>query len=391
MASLSRRWAILLGCSLVSIGVNAYFLAPASVVPLVVSAYDVSRVGAGSAISAAILGSVLIQLPGGFLLDRFDNRRLMVPGVVAFAAAVLVGTLAPGYPTVLATRLVAGMAGGFVYTLGANVVVRVFPPDGQGLATGVYVTSGPIGFALAQATSPTIAGATSLDAVFLFHVVVVAAGYLVFRLAATEPVRSQGRPSVQSVLRAFRNRRVVLLSLSAFCANALYLFLNSWMPTYATEVLSIPLAEAGVVTALVPLVGVLARPGGGLVSDYIGRRPVIVGSLLVALFLLLLIPRSGVASTYGFLLVVAGFAIQLSVGVYYVHTRELAEAGVEGTSLTVLVMVSFTGSLSAPIVGGLLVETVSWWFAFGTFAAVGVVGIVFVALLQWTASRNPDA
>ena len=392
MTPRSRQWTVLLGCSLVSIGVNAYFLAPASVVPLIVSAYDVSRVGASSAISVAILGSVLVQLPSAFLLDRYDNRSLMIPGVGAFAAAVVAGAIAPQYPALLATRLLAGMAGGFVYTLGANVVGQVFPPDDQGLATGIFVTSGPVGFALAQATTPIFAGSTSLDAVFLFHVAVVAAGYLVFRLAATKPVRSRGRPTVRGVLRALGNRRVVLLSLSAFCANALYLFLNSWMPTYATEVLSISLAGAGVMTALVPLVGVVARPSGGLVSDYLGRRrPVIVGSLLVALVSFLLIPRTDVATTYGVLLVAGGFAVQFAVGVYYVHAKELSAPDVEGTSLTVLVMISFTGSLSAPIVGGYLVETASWGFAFASFAAAGVAGIAFVALLYWTDSTDRSA
>lgn len=383
MPDRSRRWAVLLGCMLISAAVNAYFLAPASIVPLIITAYDVTRVSASSAISIAILGSVLVQLPSGLLFDRYDNRSLMVPGIVVFSLAVLVSVATPVYQSVLLARLVAGMAGGFVYTLGANVVSQTFPSDNQGLATGVFVTSGPIGFALAQSTSPIVADAISLNAVFMLHVVIVIAGYILFRITTTEPIRSQGRPSITRFVRALRNRRVILLSLSAFCVNALYLFLNSWMPTYANEVLSISLANAGAVTALVPLVGVVARPGGGLLSDYINRRrPVIVTSLLATLLLFLLIPRTGVASTYGLLLLVAGFAIQLSVGVFYVYTKELAEPDVEGTSLTVLVMISFTGSLSSPIVGGLLVEAVSWEFAFGAFAAVGFAGIVFVALVS---------
>ena len=382
MTSGRNRWAVLLGCVLVSVGVNAYFLAPASLVPLLVSAYGVTRVGASSAISVAILGTVLAQLPSGFLLDRHDNRTLMLPGAAAFAVAVVLGVIVPEFSGVLVARLVAGMAGGFVYTLGANVVAQTFPPDSQGLATGLFVTSGPIGFALAQSTGPVVAESVSLDAVFLLHVVIVLAGVALFRLAATSPIRSKGRPSLAGFLRALGNRRVILLSLSALCVNELYLFLNSWMPTYANEVLSISLAEAGAVAALVPLVGVLARPGGGLLSDRLGRRrPVVVGSLVATLLLFLVIPRTGVATTFGLLLLLAGFAVQLSIGVFYVFTKELADPGVEGTSLTVLVMVSFTGSLTAPILGGLLVEQFSWALTFGAFAAIGVAGVALVALV----------
>jgi len=377
-----RRWTILLGCALVSVGVNAYFLAPASIVPLVVSDYGVSPVAAGAAISVAILGSVLVQLPSGFLLDRFDNRRLLGPGVAAFGLAVAVGVWTPAYPAVLATRLVAGMAGGFVYTMGANVVAQVFPPETRGFATGVFVTSGPIGFALAQSTSPILANSLSLDAVFLFHLALAASGLLLFRAVANEPIRSEGRPSLAGVARSLGNRRVILLSLSAFCTNVLYLFLNSWMPTYANQVLSIQLAEAGAVAALVPLVGVVARPAGGLLSDYLDRRrAVVVASLLLTLLLFLIIPRTGSALSFGVALLAAGLAVQLSVGVYYVFAKELAAPGTEGTSLTVLVMISFTGSLSAPIVGGILVEALTWGQTFLAFAAVGVVGIAFVGIL----------
>lgn len=49
-------------------------LAPASIVPLLVEHFDISKAAAGLSISAAVVGSVAIQLPGGYLMDRYDNR-----------------------------------------------------------------------------------------------------------------------------------------------------------------------------------------------------------------------------------------------------------------------------------------------------------------------------
>jgi nitrate/nitrite transporter NarK len=173
----------------------------------------------------------------------------------------------------------------------------------------------------------------------------------------------------------------VLVGLSAFAAYALYLFLNTWLPTYGREVLSLPLPVAGLVTALVPLVGIVARPGGGWLSGRLGgrRRPVPAGGLLLGLVLLVAVPFADGMALFLLLVAAAAFAVQLGTGVYYVLTRELATPGTEGTSLTVLTAVSFTGSFAAPVVGGWLVAGYSWTVAFVAFAAVGVLGVLVLA------------
>jgi nitrate/nitrite transporter NarK len=276
------------------------------------------------------------------------------------------------------------VAGGFVFTMGANVVGHVFPPETQGRATSVFITSAPVGFALAQAASPLVATAIGLRAVLLAYVAIAAVGYLCFLLVTPKPVRSGGEFALADIRRALTNRAVLLVALSAFCAYALYLFLNSWMPTYGAEVLSIPLAGAGAVTALVPVVGIVARPTGGYVSDRLGRRrqPVIDASLCATLAVFLVIPLAGTALAYAALLLLAGVALQLSTGVYYVFTRELATAGTEGTSLTVMTTVAFTGSLVSPLLGGYLIEALSWGPTFAVYAVVGVAGIGFALLVR---------
>jgi MFS family permease len=326
----------------------------------------------------AILGVILTQIPAGYLLDRFDNRRLVVPAVGLYVLLVLAIQAVEAFGTLLGLRALGGVLVGFVFTAGANVVAQVFPPRRRGFATGVYLASPPAAFALAHATGPLVATSFGPLRVFLLPGAIAVFGGVLFLLAANEPVRSGSTPSAAEFVRAVGNRSVVLVGLSAFAAYALYLFLNTWLPTYGTEVLSLPLPVAGLVTALVPLVGIVARPGGGWLSGRLGgrRRPVLAGGLLLGLVLLVGVPfADGMAL---FLLLVAGaaFAVQLGTGVYYVLTRELASPGTEGTSLTVLTAVSFTGSFAAPIVGGWLVAGYSWAVAFVAFAAVGLLGVL---------------
>jgi MFS family permease len=376
-------WQVLGGCFLLSVGVNAFVIAPSSVAPPFAERFGVATAAVGDVVSAAILGVILVQIPAGYLLDRFDNRRLVVPAVGLYVLVALGAQGVGSFDALLGLRVLGGVLVGFVFTAGANVVAEVFPPERRGLATGLYLASPPTSFAFAHASGPFVAESYGPLRVFLLPATVAVLGAALFALAAREPVRTGSTPTASEFARALGNRSVLVVGLSAFAAYALYLFLNTWLPTYGTTVLSLPLPVAGLVTAVVPLVGIVARPGGGWVSGRLGgrRRPVLAGGLLLGLVLLVAVPFAD--GTALFLLLVAGaaFAVQLGTGVYYVLTRELAAPGTEGTSLTVLTAVSFTGSFAAPVVGGWLVEGYSWTAAFLVFAGVGLLGALVLLLV----------
>lgn len=372
------------GCFLVSIGVNAFMIAPSSIAPLFVERFAIEKAAVGDIVSAAIVGSIVTQIPGGYLLDRYDNRWLLLPGVVLFGAIVVGIQYVGGFVAFLGLRALGGIVGGFVFTGGANVVGEVFTGERRSFATGLFMTSPPVAFFLAHTTSPLVGTALGPLRVFLVHTAVAALGIALFWVGAGSAIRSAGTPTASEFARALGNRRVLLLSVSTFAAYALYLFLNTWVPTYGTDVLSLSLAEAGIVTALVPLVGIGARTGGGWLSSRIGnqRRPVLAGGLLTGLVFLVAIPFAGGFLPFLVLLVVGAFALQLGTGVYYVLIRELATPGTEGTSLTVMTTIGFTGSFVAPILGSWLIEGYSWPVAFGGFAAVGLVGVLVLIPLS---------
>jgi len=374
----ARPWLILVGCFLLSAGLNAFVIAPSSIVPLFIERFDITKAAAGNIISAAVVGAIITQIPGGYLLDRYDNRVLLGGAVGVYIAVVLLIQVVDGYTPFLGLRVVGGMTAGFVFTAGANVVGEVFPLAQQDLATGIYITSAPASFALAHATGPLLSTRYGPLTVFLFHAAVTVVGLVVFWLAVADPVRTGETPTLAEFTRALGNRALILVALSSFAMYSLYLFLNMWIPTYGSEVLSLSLSQAGFVTAIVPLAGIVARPTGGWLSGYLGgrRRLVVGGGLFGALVFMTALQFAANLVAFLLLLAAAAFTLQLGVGLYYVITRELSAAGTEGTSLTVLTAIGFTGSFVAPIAGGRIIAAYSWPAAFVTFAAVGGLGVL---------------
>ena len=382
MTRVARRpWLVLAGCFLVSTGFNAYLLSPAPLLPLLVGEFGVDKPTAGLAISAAYVSWLVLQLPGGLLLDRHDNRRLVYAASAVFVVGAGAGAVAGSYPAYLGTRLVAGATAVFLWTASANIVTRTFPDDTRALGTSVFVASAPLGLAVAQYAGPLVAAAWGWRAVNLVYPLVTLAGLPVFALALDEPVRNPSRLSLAGFGRALAEPAVLAVAVASFFAYALFLFLNAWMPTYATEVLGSGLAAAGAATALVPLAGLAARPGGGWLSDRLGgrRRAVVALSFVVALPAVAGLALAGTLAAFAVALLLAGFAAQLGIGVVYVYADELAGAGAGGTSLALVTALSVGGALVSPVVGGWVVDAFSWGAGFGFAAVVAVAGLVATA------------
>jgi predicted MFS family arabinose efflux permease len=378
----SRPYVLLAGCFVVSVGINAYFIAPASVVPILTEIYGVDKTTAGLAVSVPILGSVLLQLPGGFLMDKYDNRRLLFWATVAFVLVTVGGLFGDGYVVWLATRFVAGVSAIFLFTMGAKVVTEAFPPEKQGFTTTVYTASAPMGIALGQFATPHLVTTIGFDISFAVYTCVSIVGYALFYVATPRPIHSGGDLELGAVFEVLTERNIVLISVSAACSYSLYFFLNSWMPTYGTEVLSLPLGDAGAIAALVPIMGILGRPGGGWLSDHLdSRRSVIVGGIVAALPVVLTITSADALWLFALCLLLVGFVLQFAMGVYFVYVQELADADAAGTALAVFGAVGFTGSLVSPTVGGWLIETFSWTIALGAYTVVGVIGVGAISLV----------
>lgn len=378
-----RPWLVLVGCFVVSLGGNAYAIAPASVAPILGDTFGVATTDAGLAISATVAGTVLLQIPGGLLLDRYDSRRLLGAATGLFVVLAAIALVPSGFAGFLAGRFLAGTASGFAFIVATSIVGQVFPADRQGLATSLFVVSAPAGFVVGQAASPLLAATFGWRAVFLAYPVVAAVGFGLFALVSTGPLRNDRRLSVGEFVAALRNRPVLVLSAASFAWYLLYIFLNSWLPTYAGDVLALPLASAGALTALVPLTGIVARPVGGWLSDRIDRsRPVIVLSLVGAVPGFAVILDATTLVTYALALLAAGLLLQLSSGVFFVYVQRLAREETEGTSLTVFTSISFSGIIVSPALGGWLIETVSWNGTFAVYAALGLGGAGLVLLLD---------
>ncbi|MEV5506327.1 MFS transporter [Streptomyces orinoci] len=94
----------------------------------------VSVASAGQLVTVFALGYALLAPVLATLTARWDRRRLLLTALAVFTAANVLSALAPNYPFLLATRVLAA-AGAALYTPTANAVATTLvPPERRGRA-----------------------------------------------------------------------------------------------------------------------------------------------------------------------------------------------------------------------------------------------------------------
>jgi len=387
--SVRSRWTLVAGASLVSVALGAYEISPASVTPLVRDSLGISSAAAGLIVGVMFGTAVVASLPAGAVLDRTNSRTAVAVAVLALFVAGVWGWIAAergSYASVLGSRILGGVAYVVVWNAGIDIVSEAVDGARRATAVGVFTASGPIGFALGQGTAPAIAARFGWPAIFLAFNGVALVGLALFwpTSRGLGAVGGDAPPSPSEFGDVLRSRAVWTIGLLGFLGYSLYLFVNSWAPSYLTDVVGLSLAGSGLLVAAFPAVGVLARVSSGVLSDRVfggRRRPVVLGSFVVAAPLVasVVVTRSVVVLLP--VLLVAGFAVQLTLGLSFAYVRELVDPRVAATAVAFQTSVGLAGAFAAPIVGGAVIERAGYTAAFLAAGALGVLGV----LLAWQA------
>jgi predicted MFS family arabinose efflux permease len=375
-------WGIVAGVSLISTGLAAYEIVPASVTPLIRDSLHIGPTIAGFLVGVMFGTAVIVSLPAGAVLDRTDARTVMALAVLTLLVAGTWGWIAGtrgDYRSVIASRALGGVAYVVVWNAGIDIVSRAATRETRATAVGIFTASGPIGFALGQGSGPLIAHRFGWPAIFVAFTGLTIVGLIVFWPASRGIGTSRGdAPSVQEFGAVLRNRKVWSIGVLGFLGYSLYLFVNSWGASYLTAELGLSLAVSGLLVAVFPAIGVVSRISSGLLSDRVfgGRRqPIVFGSFATAAPLVLVFTRFRSLPLLVALLLLTGFAVQLTLGLSFTYVREVVDSRVAATAVAFQTSVGLTGAFLAPIAGGIVVDRAGFDTAFLLAGGLAICGL----------------
>ncbi len=359
---------------------NAFIIAPAPVFLEVVQAFEISNAAAGALVSVLLLTAILVQLPGAYLIDRLDNRKMVAASIMGLNLASVPAFLFPIYSVVLPSRLVAGLFVPLIFVASANLVGRAYP-EARVKALGIYLSAPPAGYALGTFATPFLTPVLGLPFIFIVYAVpmmVILPGIA----AASRGMGEERGPmfSLREYVMAFRSAELWRLGVAFAGTYGLYIFFTSWMPTFLVDAGGLSLEVSGALVATVPALGMVSRPIGGYWAQSLFRRD---KRAILAISFLALLPLSLVwlvtaSPLWAFVLLpVIGFVVQLPFSVYYAFSSQILPERLTGSAYTFMNTTSLIGGVIAPLFAGYLLDlTDSFAPAFLFAAALAVMGLL---------------
>ncbi|UNM13010.1 aromatic acid/H+ symport family MFS transporter [Streptomyces formicae] len=359
-------------------------------------AWRLTESGIGTLGSVAFVGMMAGALTAGRLCDRYDRRRVILASVACFSLFSLAGAVAAS-PTQFGTfRFLAGLGlGGLVPSVTA-LVHEVCPPARRGLVTTAMLSGIPLGGTAASLLGASLIPQHGWRVMFWLAAIGLLALPLAGRIlprralpdaAAPEPVA--GRPKSRTGMAAIWSpsyRRTTL----AFCGAALgtLLFwygLATWLPQLMRES-GYDLGSA--ITFLLALN--LGAVAGSLVAARLSHRfgalrTATCTALLGAVSLALLSTHPDRAGTY-LLVALAGTGGHTTQCLLNVAVAGRYPDALRGTGLGALTGIGRIGAITAPLLGGWLLQAGfgvrANFTVFGAAAALAAVLTLVVPRLR---------
>ncbi|HWL22684.1 MAG TPA: MFS transporter [Ureibacillus sp.] len=355
----------------------------------------------GVVLSSFFAGYALMQLPGGWLADKFGSRKVIVIAILFWSIFTVLTGMAWSLMSMIMIRFMFGLGEGAYPAASSKAIADVFPKAERTSAQTIMMSSNSLGGVIA----PLIA--TPLLVWIGWHNLFITIGILGIFVAAllwyylspknmqVETVEEETvqKASFKDVLKI---RTSWQLAIMWFGVSTVVWGLISWMPPYLVNVRGLDLMSMGMLTSIPALAGAVGVIiGGQLIKSLLSGKEkylAIVSFIIMiaSLYLLFNAPSVSLVITYQAICMLFHGPI---VAIIFSLPHKMFPKNVIGSTFGMINLGGMIGAFLAPMVMGYLIEVFNGLYvsAFMYIIACAVLGIFAAAGLITKKNLSSEA
>src|SRR5918995_2882901 len=341
----------------------------------------------GLIMTCQYVASAIANVPGGVLVDTVGRKGLLMAVSLFWIGFpyLLIG-FTHSYLMLLACISLVGFGNSLWHPTAIPTLGRRYP-ERKGLVLSVHGMGGNVGDAVAPIIIGAALGFFTWREVVVLNVVpglVVALLLFAFlgtlRLGAKRPEgETQSFAAYMSQLKVLlRNRALVLLSTGSAFRTMTQSALLTFLPVYLAHDMGYSPFLVGACLFGLQAAGFAASPIAGHLSDRLGRKQILISSMLATAVVLAAMAFTGGSPLFIALVAVLGFFLYATRPVIQAWLLEATPRNMAGSSIGVLFGAQAVGAAIGALLGGVVADRYGLLATFHFLAGTIVVANLFI-------------
>jgi FSR family fosmidomycin resistance protein-like MFS transporter len=356
--------------------------------PLIGNELGLSFSQIGSILTCQFAAGALSNIPGGILVDAVGRKGLLMALALSWIGLpYLVMGFSHSYWMLLACAALVGIGNNLWHPTAIPLLAQNHPRQ-RGLVVSIHAMGGNLGDALAPLAVGAMLTAFSWRDVVVMNVVpgVVASILLLVALGRIERVdagEDAGKPrgaiaAFAAVRALLANRTVLMLSIGSAVRAMTAMTLLTFLPIFLSNELGFAPAWVGGSMFALQAAGFAAAPVTGHLSDRMGRRNIIMTSMIMSGVVLLFMALAGRSPAFVLFVAFLGFFLFAIRAVLQAWLLDATPKNLGGTSIGIMFGAQAAGAAIGPVAGGLIADHYGIIATFYFLAATIVVANMFI-------------
>lgn len=360
--------------------------------PLIGRELGLSYTEIGLIMTVQHIAGAISNLPGGLLVDMVGRKGyLMAASLFWVGVPYALMSVSRDFWMLLVCVTLVGIGNNLWHPAAIPTLAYRYPQR-KGLVLSVHGMGGNVGEALA----PVAIGA--LLAVFTWREVVVVnvvpgitmAVLILVTLGALTAGRGSGN-DINSAARKrslreyaaeyatlLSNKALMLVSVSASVRTMTQTGLLTFLPVYLAYELDYSPFFVGLCMTVIQLAGFLAGPVGGHLSDKMGRRRVVMSSMLLSGVMVIGMTLSGKSPLFVVFIALVGFFLYAMRAVLQAWALESTPRDLAGSAVGIQFGITHLGAAASPLLFGLIADRYGLFTGFYFLAGLIILANVLV-------------
>jgi MFS family permease len=385
--SYKYRWVVLAVYMYISALTQLYWLNFAAIDTFVEKHFSIT---AGSVMWFTLvfpLVQVLLSMPAGMVIDRKGFKYGVGIGALftgLFAMLRLVNT--DSFTILLISQIGIAIGQPFVLNGVTKLVVTWFPQKEEATAVGLGSLALLVGMMVGLGATPALVNFLGFETMLVIYGILGILGILLFfslvkAQPATPPREIEVQQEItgwQGIKHILKTRDFVILGFIALIGIGVFNGLATWLEKILNELHQIPMTDAGIISAMLVLSGIVGCIVIPLVSDRIMRRKpfLLLASAVGAVCIIaLMVPKGYAANMVNG--VFLGFFLISALPIMLTMSAEITGARFAGVSVGYLQLLGNAAAVAiVPVMESMHGITEQWILPLAFIA--GLLGMAFI-------------